>query len=347
MSAPTVRRPAPAATPAAAMAPRSVPVHRLVGVVVLAAAVLGGAVFVVDLYTLTVLTRVLSLGLLAVSVAVLTGTAGLPTLGQVAPYAVGAYTAALLGRADITVGPVQVAAAAGTAAAFSVLVGLAVIQSRGVTFLMVSLAVGELTAIAAGQWKSVTGGTDGLAGIPATQPFWGAEPMIDDRDVYGYVLAVTTLVVLAAYLVLRTPAGLLVRGCRDNEARMRASGHPVTRYLLTVYIASGIVAGIGGALLVTGQRYVSPSDLGFEIAALVLLAVVIGGATSIAAALAAVGAIVAVREWAAGAIPGHGPLLLGVLFVVAVYLLPTGLAGLLRSVLARITLRRARGRGTP
>ncbi|MFF5207141.1 branched-chain amino acid ABC transporter permease [Streptosporangium sp. NPDC000396] len=290
------------------------------------------AAWTVEPYALSVLARVLSLGLLAVSVAILTGTAGLPTLGQVAPYAVGAYTTALLARAGVTAGPAQLAAAALAAALFSVLVGLAVVQARGITFLMVTLAVGELTAVTAGQWKAVTGGTDGLAGIPATQPVWGAPPLVDDRAVYMYVLVVTAAVTAAVWLALRSPAGLLVRGCRDHEARMRASGHPVTRYLLAVYTAAGAVAGVGGALLVTGQRYVSPQDVGFEVSALVLLAVTIGGATSLAGALSAVAVVVAVREWAAGSMPGHGPLLLGALFVVAVYLLPDGLAGLGRRV---------------
>ncbi|WP_433241230.1 branched-chain amino acid ABC transporter permease [Streptosporangium sp. CA-135522] len=286
------------------------------------------AAWVVDPYTLSVLARILSLGLLAVSVAILTGVAGLPTLGQVAPYAVGAYTTALLARAGVTVGPVQLVVAALVAALFSVLVGLAVIQARGITFLMVTLAVGELAAVAAGQWKAVTGGTDGLAGIPAAQPLWGASPLVGDRAVYGYVLVVAVAVTVVTWLALRSPAGLLIRGCRDHEARMRASGHPVTRYLLAVYTAAGAVAGVGGALLVTSQRYVSPQDVGFEVSALVLLAVTIGGATSLGGALAAVAVVVAVREWAAGSIPGHGPLLLGALFVVAVYLLPDGLAGL-------------------
>jgi branched-chain amino acid transport system permease protein len=292
-----------------------------------AGAALASAPWLVDGYTLYTLSRVMAIGLLAVSVAVLTGTAGLPTLGQVAPYAVGAYTAGLLARAGWSLGPAQLLAAAVTAAAFSALVGLAVVRTRGVVCLMVTLAVGELTATAADQLKPVTGGTDGLTGIPVARPFWGAPAMVDDRHLYWYSLAVASLAVAAVALVLRSPAGRLVRGCRDNEARMHASGHPVTLYLLATYAAAGALAGIGGALLVTAQRYVSPADIGFQVSALVLLAVVIGGAASIWGAVVAAGLVVAVRDWAAATVPGHGPLLLGILFVVAVFALPRGLAG--------------------
>jgi branched-chain amino acid transport system permease protein len=293
-----------------------------------AVAALAAAGWLADPYTLSTWTRILSLGLLALSVAVLAGTCGLPSLGQVAPYAVGAYTTAILARHGITAGPVQLAAAAAAAAVFCLPIGLAVARTRGITFLMVTLAVGELTAVAAGQWTTVTGGTDGLAGIPATQPWWGTAAMLDDRAVYGYALTVAVAVTAGLWWTLRTPAGLLLRGCRDHETRMRASGHPVTRYLVAAYVGAGAVAGIGGALLVTGQRYVSPGDVGFEISALVLLAVTIGGGRSLGGALAAVALVVTVRDWAAATVPGRGPLLLGVLFIVAVYLLPDGLAGL-------------------
>jgi branched-chain amino acid transport system permease protein len=293
---------------------------------------LASAPWFVDGYTLYTLARMLAIGLLAVSVAVLTGTAGLPTLGQVAPYAVGAYTAGLLGRAGLSVGPAQLFAAALTAAAFSAIVGLAVVRTRAVVCLMVTLAVGELTATAADQLKPVTGGTDGLTGIPIARPFWGAAPMVDDRHLYWYSLTVAAVAVGTVALVLGSPAGRLVRGCRDNEARMRASGHPVTGYLLATYTGAGALAGAGGALLVTAQRYVSPADVGFQVSALVLLAVVIGGATSIWGALVAAGLVVAVRDWAAATVPGHGPLLLGILFIVAVFALPRGLAGLRAAV---------------
>ncbi|HZM78692.1 MAG TPA: branched-chain amino acid ABC transporter permease [Candidatus Limnocylindrales bacterium] len=291
---------------------------------------LGAAVFIlapwlVDDYTLGTVSRMLSLGLLAVSVAVLTGWAGLPTLGQTAPYAVGAYAAATLARNGFTVGPVQIVVAALAAAAFSAVVGVAVVRTRGVVFLMATLAVGELAAAAAARWKAVTGGTDGLAAIPAAQPFWGLEPMIEDSLVYAYVLATAAIVTVVVVLALRySRAGLLLTASRDNEPRMRASGHPVAGYLYGAYVLAGAIAGVGGALLVTGQRYISPQDIGFEISALVLLAVTIAGTRSLTGAIAAVAVVVAVREWAAATVPGHGPLLLGLLFIASVYLLANG-----------------------
>ncbi len=290
----------------------------------IAVALLALAPWLVDEYTLSILSRMLSLGLLAVSVALLTGWGGLPTLGQTAPYAVGAYTAATLARAGFTVGPVQIIIAALAAAAFSAVVGVALVRTRGVVFLMTTLAIGELAVAAAARWKTVTGGTDGLAAIPAAQPFWGASPMIEDAAMYAYVLVCSVVVVGGVALALRSRPGMVLAATRDNEARMRASGHPVTGYLLSAYVFAGAIAGVGGALLATGQRYLSPQDFGFEIAALVLLAVTIAGATSLVGAMAAVGVVIAVREWAAATVPGHGPVLLGLLFVVSVYLLTKG-----------------------
>lgn len=280
-----------------------------------------------DVYTTYLATQALVFGLLAVGVGVLTGHAGMPTMGQVAPYAVGAYTTAWLTRHDITNGLAQLAVAALAGALFCAITGPVVIRARGVVVIMLTLAVGELTATAATQWKSFTGGTDGLAGIPATRVLPGTPELLNEDQVYVYVLVVTAVVSLATALVLRSPAGLLLAGCRENEARMRAAGHPVDRYLLTAYIGAGAIGGIGGALLITHQRYVSPGDVGFDVSALALLAVVIGGVRSITGALAGAALIVFARDWLGGWWPGHAPLFLGVLFLVAVYVLPDGAAG--------------------
>lgn len=287
-----------------------------------------------DSYSISLAGSALALGLLAVSVTVLTGYAGLPTLGQTAPFAVGAYATANLADAGWTSGPVQIVLSALAAAVFSALTGPAVIRARGTTVLMITLAVGELTSAVINQVKSVTGGADGLVGFPATQALWGGEGMTRERELYVYALVVAVVAVALTLLVLRSPAGKLLTGTRGAEARMRASGHPVGRYLLVAHICAGALAGVGGSLMVTVQQYLSPADVGFEIAAFALLAVVIGGTTSVIGALLGAGLIVFTRDWVAGSWPGHGPLLLGALFIAAVYLLPRGLAGL-RTALGR------------
>ncbi|MFD0025588.1 branched-chain amino acid ABC transporter permease [Streptomyces sp. NPDC058382] len=283
---------------------------------------------VLDPYSISLAGSALALGLLAVSVTVLTGYAGLPTLGQTAPFAVGAYATANLAEAGWTMGPVQIVLSALAAAAFSAITSPAVIRARGTTVLMITLAIGELTGAVINQFKSATGGADGLVGFPATQALWGGEGMSEEGDLYTYALVVAAIAVAVTLLVLRSPAGKLLTGTRGAEARMRASGHPVGRYLLVAHVCAGALAGVGGSLMVTVQQYLSPADVGFEIAAFALLAAVIGGTTSVIGALLGAGLIVTTRDWVASSWPGHGPLLLGGLFVAAVYLLPRGLAGL-------------------
>jgi branched-chain amino acid transport system permease protein len=278
-------------------------------------------------YAIVSLTRIIVLGLLAVSVALLTGVAGLPTLGQTAPFLVGAYTAALLTRGDIELGIVQLAAAAGAGALFAAVTAPLVVAARGVVVLMITLALGELTSILANRWKGLTNGTDGMLAFGDITPLPGLAPLTTDRGVYLYVLVVTAVLMGLLWLALRSPAGTLLRATRDSEQRMRASGHPVAGYLAAAYVVAGALAGVAGALLVTLQDYISPADGGFDVAALVLLAVVIGGASSMLGAFGGAALVVLTRDWLAGPLPCRGPLLLGVMFVLCVYLLPHGLLG--------------------
>ncbi|MFJ6199622.1 branched-chain amino acid ABC transporter permease [Micromonospora sp. NPDC092111] len=287
---------------------------------------LGVAVVAVssDGYWHAVVARMLPLALLAISVAVVTGWAGLPTLGQVAPYAAGAYTTARLALAGHTLAPVQLAAAAVVGAVTAGLLGVILVRYRGTVVLMLTLAAAELTTITATQWRTVSGGTDGLAGIPAPHLLPGTPPLIADRPVLLYTATITIAATVGAGLLLHRHR-LLLTAIQGNEARAAASGHPVTTYLWVVHTGAGALAGIAGALLIHTHRWITPADVGFETAALALLAVVIGGTRSLPGAAAAALIVLAVRDVAAAEWPGHAPLLLGVLFVAAVYLLPGGL----------------------
>lgn len=279
-------------------------------------------------YEVGLITKALALGVLAVSVGILAGYAGMPTMGQAAPFLVGAYTAGYMGTNGHTVGVLQLLCGTLTAAVFAGATGAVAIRTRGVAFLMTTLALGELTVTAAGQWRSVTGGTDGMYGIPEVRPLPGMAVLDSDAAVYWYVLIATTVIVALVWWVLRSPVGKLLLACRDHEARLRSAGHPVTRYQWLAYVAAGAVAGFGGVLMCTLNQYVSPDDGNFSNSALVLLAVVLGGATSPLGAILGAGLIVATSDWLSGPFPGHGPLLLGLMFIVAVYALPDGIAGI-------------------
>ncbi|MGQ5261392.1 branched-chain amino acid ABC transporter permease [Micromonospora sp. ZYX-F-536] len=297
-------------------------VRRSVAALVLAGLVV--APWVVDDYTAAILARTLALALVGVSVALLTGVAGMPTLGQTAPYAAGAYACAVVGSQISDVGVVQLVVAAGAGAMLAALTVPLVVPARGVIVLMITLAICELVVTVLGRWRSVTGGTDGLAGIAAVRPFWGLPALASDQARYLYTLVVVATLVGAVLLLLRTRVGLVLRAGRDDETRLRASGHLVPLYLSGAHILAGAIAGAAGSLLVVAQQYISPADFGFDTSALLLLGVVIGGTASVGGALVGAALVIAVRDWLFGVLPGHAPLVLGVLFVATVYLLPSG-----------------------
>ncbi|WBB67990.1 branched-chain amino acid ABC transporter permease [Micromonospora sp. WMMD812] len=296
------------------------PLRRTVAAVVLAGLVL--APWMVDDYTAAILARTLALGLVGVSVALLTGVAGLPTLGQTAPYAAGAYACVVVGGSVSDVGVVRFAVAAAAGAALAALTVPLVVSARGVVVLMITLAVGELVVTVVGRWRSVTGGTDGLAGISPIRPFWGLPVLATDRARYLYTLVVVAVAVGALLLVLRTRVGLVLRAGRDDEARLRASGHRIAAHVAGVHIAAGAIAGGAGSLLVVAQQYVSPADFSFDTSALLLLGVVIGGTASVGGALLGAALVIAARDWLFGLLPGQAPLVLGAVFIATVYLLP-------------------------
>lgn len=278
-------------------------------------------------YTISTVSRILVFGLLAMSVNLLTGITGLPTLGQAAYFGVGAYAGAIVSTQLTAVGPVQLLLCAAAGAVAAAVTGPVAVRARGVPFLMITLAIGEIAYSAAGRMDGVTGGTDGFRGIPPVVPFPGVEPLTNDGLVYYYVLACFLLLYGLVALLLRSPFGLALRGLRDNEARLRAVGYPTRRYALAAYVLAGTLAGAAGSLWTTVQRFVSPGDMGFGVAALALLAVIIGGVGSMWGAVLGAGLCIWVRDYLGGMVAGHGELLLGVLFVLAVYLLPRGVAG--------------------
>lgn len=284
--------------------------------------------WMINAYAISTATRILVFALLAISVNLLTGVTGLPTLGQAAYFGIGAYTGAIVSTTVTDVGVVQLALAALAATVAAAITGPVAMRARGVAFLMITLAIGELAYVAAGRLDAITHGTDGYSGIPNVVPVPGIPALVLDGLVYYYVLAVFLLLYALVAVVRRSSFGLALRGLRDNEARLRAIGYPSGGFAVASYCLAGGIAGVAGSLWATAQQFVAPGDMGFSVAALALLAVVIGGVGSMWGTCVGAALVVLTQDYIGGILAGHGTLLLGVLFVLAVYLIPRGIAGL-------------------
>ncbi len=323
------RRPAPA-------------LRALPAVVVLV--LLAAAPFVLAPFATTVLGRILVFALFAVSLDLLVGVTGLPSLGHAAYFGVGAYTAGIVAIEVTSEGVVAVLAAALAGAVAAVATGWLAVRSSGVFFLMLTLAIGEIVFQLATTLDEVTGGSNGLYGIPAVRV--GGTPLTLTGYVYWFVLAVTALGFACLWLVSRSPVGGVLRGIRDNEPRMRSLGYSPFRYKYAAFVLAGAFAGLAGGLFALQVRLVTPSEAGFATGALALLAVVLGGAGSLWGPVLGAAVVVLVRDALGPTLDGHGPLVLGVVFVVAVYLLPRGFAGL-AGIGAAVQRRRTVPGGTP
>lgn len=270
--------------------------------------------------------RILAFALLVVSVDLLTGVTGMPTLGQVAYFGTGAYVAGLVGIHMSASAVVQLLVGTAAAALLALVTGAVAVRTSGIVFLMVTLAIGELSHRIADS-LSVVGASNGLAGIPPISLLPGGEPLRLAGFVYWWVLAVFLLGMLVATVVVRSPLGRSMRGVRDGEKRLHALGQNTYPVKLSAYVIAGGLAGAAGTAWVAQTRFFSPGDLGFDVAAFALLSVVLGGAGTLWGPVIGAFVVILVRDWLSAYVDGKGALMLGVLFVVAVYTLPRGIAG--------------------
>ncbi|MGY1604911.1 branched-chain amino acid ABC transporter permease [Geodermatophilus sp. SYSU D00815] len=280
----------------------------------------------VDPFGTTVLGRILVFALFAVSLDLLVGVTGLPSLGHAAYFGVGAYTAGLVAIHWTAAGPVPVVLAALAGAVAAAATGWLAVRSSGVFFLMLTLAIGELAFQVATRLDGVTGGSNGLFGIPAVR--LGGEPVVLAGYVYWYLLALFCVGAGLLWLIAASPFGAVLRGIRDNEPRMRSLGYSPFWYKFGAFVLAGGFAGMAGGMYATLVRLVTPAEAGFTTGALALLAVILGGAGSLWGPVLGAAVVVLVRDALGPTLEGHGPLVLGIVFVLAVYVLPRGVAGL-------------------
>lgn len=290
------------------------------------------APFVLAVYPLQVLTQVLIYVIAAMSLDLLFGYTGMASLGHALYFGMGGYVAGLLAlhlTSNALLG-LLFGAVAGAVSAFGT--GWLAIRSRSVYFIMLTLALSELAFSIATSWSSLTGGDQGLIGIPPAALPGGiqATGVIDPAVFYWYAAAVTVIVYIVLRAITRSSFGLSLVGIRENELRMRSLGYPTYRYKFTAYIIAGALAGVAGALYMQYSNYVSPDYIGFDLSALLLVMVMVGGAGTLYGAALGAALVVVLRDELSASFQ-QWEMVLGVIFVGFVYLLPSGLAGLIKN----------------
>lgn len=295
------------------------------------------APYVLQAYMLDVLTQGVVYGLMAMSLALLVGQVGLPSLGHAAFVGLGGYATGLM-AIHLTAQPVVgllVALAVGVAAAC--LLGLISLRAHGVYFLMLSLAFAEIIHQVAQQSTAYAGGDNGLSGVPTGSlgPLEATgTPFV--VQFYWYSVAVAVVGYLILRLVVRSPLGRAMAGTRDNQARMRAIGYSVIGIRMRAIVTSGAVCAVGGALLLQKNSFVAPPSLTPDVSVLLLVMVLIGGSRSLMGPFLAGIGLMVMRSVASNWVGDYWLFILGALFVATVYLLPGGFAAVAETVAARL-----------
>lgn len=274
---------------------------------------------------LGLLTRIAIMMLLVLSLDLVVGIAGLPTLGHAALFGVGAYTAGILAL-KVTADPLLGLAAGMSAGALAALLsGAFLLRYQGFTFLMLTVAVGQIVLQLAHTFRSWTGGDDGLSGFTMAPIFGRFEFDLFGRTGALYALVVLVIGFYIARRVVDSPFGLAVRGIHENRARMAALGTPVFVRLLAMYTLAGALAGAAGTLSAQTNAIVGLDSLSFALSAELLVMLVLGGAGRLHGAL--VGAVVftLLHHTASSINPYHWLFVVGAALM-AVVLFPPGRA---------------------
>ena len=295
-------------------------------------ALLVAAPLFLDHYRTFLLTEILIFGLFAASLDLLIGYAGLPSLGQGGYYGVGAYAAGLLALHVTTNAFAQILVAAAVAAGVAVVTGVFAVRSRGVYFLMLTLAFGQLLWVLALNWASVTGGSNGIFGIP-TPTLAGSSGWLARSDhFYWYTLGVFLVGYAVLRLVVDSPFGARSTRFARTRAGWRRSATTCPSTSSPPSPSPERLAGYAGALACQQPRYFSPEGMSFEVSAVAAVVVIIGGLRSLVGGVIGAAVYYVLRDQLSGVLSSHWQLALGAAFVLIVYLLPGGVVGGARRV---------------
>jgi len=280
--------------------------------------------------------RILVYILFALSLDLILGYAGIITLGHTAFFGLGAYVAGILGaKAGVTDPLIQMAAAGAAAALLGVATGAVILRTRGLTLLMLTLAITTILLEIANKATALTGGADGLSGITVA-PILGLFRFdMFGKTAYLYCLLMLFIGWWIVRRLIYSPFGASLVGIRENVVRMHAIGSPAYARLVAIYTISGTIAGCAGALLMQTNQFVGLNVLSFEFAGELLVMLVLGGVGRIYGAFVGPLVYMIAQDQLAKQFPEYWYFGIGLLLVAVVLFARGGLLGIADAIVRK------------
>jgi branched-chain amino acid transport system permease protein len=276
-------------------------------------------------HQLSLLTDLLIAGLFAMSLDLIMGYTGMVSFGHAAYFGLGAYASALVLLHFAQPVPVALLAGALLAGVVAVPVGWFSTRATGIYFAMLTLAFAQFLYTVAYKWRDLTGGSDGIAGVPKTALFWGG-PSLASPNAFYFLVAICVVVSL---VLCRA-----VEAIRENERRFTSLGRDPRPFKLVVFVIAAIFAGLAGALFAPFRGFASPEVMFWVFSGQGLMMVVMGGIGTLVGPILGAMVFILIQE-VLSSYTEHWMIFTGLVFVLIVIFLPGGLVGTARRIGAR------------
>ncbi len=276
-------------------------------------------------------TRVLVLGLAAMSLNFLLGFTGMLSFGHAAYFGLGAYGAGLSLKLLAASTPLALLLGTLTGGIAGAVLGALIVRRRGVYFAMVTIAFGEVFYYIAFQWSSLTGGDDGLRGFSRQPLHFGAFSIdiLGNADAFYYfVLICFALTIGVMAFLLRSPFGHTLIAIRENERRARFLGIPIERHIWIAFTLSCVFISLAGSLYALLNNFADPKGLHYDLSGDLVIMAVMGGMRSFWGPLLGAAIFVVLQDFLSS-VTINWMSFVGALFVLVVLFFPRGVLGFL------------------
>jgi branched-chain amino acid transport system permease protein len=282
------------------------------------------AAFSAEAYLLSLVTRVMIFAIAALSLDLLIGYGALISFGHAAFIGLGAYAVGILGAHGIHDALISLPAALAASALFAFATGIVCLRTKGVYFIMITLAFGQMVFFIATSLAPY-GGDDGLT-IRLRSTLAGFSVFASDRALYYVCFACLLGAYLLCRVLIASRFGRVYRGARENALRMGTIGFEVYRYQLIMYVIGGAIAGLAGFLLGNATDFVSPAYMAWQRSGDLLIMVILGGMGTLHGAIIGAAAFLLTEEWLSG-LTEHWKVIFGPLLVLVAVFARGGLIG--------------------